>query len=145
MELTADQKAAIADTVNALHAASWDAWRAADVDKGLSYFLNSPDTWWAEQGQVWQGYADIESAFRAATPAGLSRYNITISDSRTLVLGADAAAVLQHGVFSATDSAGTTNPEQSFVMSATWVRRDGQWKVLYRRESLPVPAADSIR
>jgi uncharacterized protein (TIGR02246 family) len=144
MELTADQKAAIADTVNALHAASWDAWRAADVDKGLSYFLNSPDVWWGEEGHALQGYADVEAYFRGSAN-GVSRYDITISDSRTVVLAADAVAVLQQGVFSATDSAGTTTPEQSFLMSATWVRRDGQWKILYGHESYPVPAADSIR
>lgn len=143
MELTADQKAAITDTVNALHAASWDAWRAADLDKAFSYFHNSPDVWWGEEGHVFHGHDDLVAYFRGANGA-VSRYNITISDSRTLVLAADAAAVLQQGVFSATDSAGTISPEQPFLMSATWVRRDGAWKVLYGHESYPVPAADSI-
>jgi len=142
-ELTADQKAAIADTVNALDAAYWDAWRAVDVDKGLSYFHNSPDLWWGEEGHALLGYAELEAYFRAAV-SSVSRMNITISDSRTVVLAADAVGVLEQGVYTATDTAGTTTPELAFLASATWVRRNGEWKILYGHESYPVPEADSI-
>ena len=142
-ELTDEQKAEIAAEVEALHAASWDAWRAVDLDRALSYWDSSSDVWWAEQGQIVHGYVEAESHFREAS-AGVSSFDITISESRTLVLAADAVAVLQQGVFSVTDSAGMTSPEQPFVMSATWVRRDGEWKVLYGHESYPAPEAESM-
>lgn len=143
MALTADQRAAITDTVKALNADAWDAWRAVDLEKAFSILHNSPDLWWAEQGHVWQGYADVTSGLRASF-GNVSHFNITISDSRTVVLAADAVATLEQGVFTATDSAGMTSPEQPFVMSATWVRRSGEWKVLYGHESWPMPEADSI-
>jgi len=142
-ELTADQKAAIADTVIALDAAYWDAWRAVDVDQGLSYFHDAPDVWWGEEGHALHGYAELEAYFRRSA-SGFSRMDITISDARTVVLAADAVGVLEQGVYTATDSAGTTTPELSFLASATWVRRNGEWKILYGHESYPVPQADSI-
>ncbi len=142
-ELTEEQKAEIAAEVEAIHAASWDAWRAVDLDRALSYWHSSSEVWWAEQGQITHGYAETESHFREAT-GGVSRFNITISDSRTLVLAADAVALLQEGIFSVTDSAGMTSPEQPFVMSATWVRRDGEWKVLYGHESYPLPETEQM-
>jgi len=143
MELTEEQKAAIADTVNALQAESWDAWRAADLDRALSYMHDSPDFWFALQGQALRGYAESESFWREGFGTA-SRLDITISDSRTMVLAANVVAVLEHGAFSVTDDAGVTSPEQPFVMSATWVRRDGDWKVLYGHESWPVPEAESM-
>ena len=36
IELTEEQRAEIAAEVEALHAASWDAWRAADLDQATS-------------------------------------------------------------------------------------------------------------
>jgi hypothetical protein len=142
-QLTEAERAEIADTVNALHSASWDAWRAVDLDRALSYLDSSSDLWWAEGGQVLHGYAEVDSHFREAS-ATVSSFNITITDSRTLVLAADAVAVLQQGRFSVTDSAGVTSPEQSFVMSATWVQRSGEWKVLYGHESYPAPESESM-
>jgi len=137
-EMTEEQKAAIADTVNAAHADSWDAWREVDLDRALSYQHDSPDLWFTLQGQVLRGYAEADSFWREGFGTA-SRIDITISDSRTMVLAADVVAVLEQGVFSVTDAAGVTSPEQAFAFSATWVRRDGEWKVLYGHESWPQP------
>jgi len=135
-ELTEEQKAAIADTVEAVVADCWDAWREVDLDRALSYFDSSADYWFALEGQVLGGYAEADSFWRDSF-ASSSRIDITVSDSRTLVLAADVVAVLEQGVFSATDEDGTTTPEQEFVLSWTWVRRDGEWKVMYGHESWP--------
>jgi len=138
IELTDAEKAAIADTVNALQAESWDAWRSADLDRALSYMHDSPDFWFALQGQALRGYDESDSFWRDGFGTA-SRLDITISDSRTMVLAADIVAVFEQGAFSVTDAEGMTSPEQPFVMSATWVRRHGEWGVLYGHESWPVP------
>ncbi|NIM49589.1 MAG: DUF4440 domain-containing protein [Gemmatimonadales bacterium] len=134
VELTDAERAAIADSVNAINAEAWDAWREVDLDRALSYFHDSPDYWFALEGQVLRGYAEADSFWRGSF-ATANRIDITISDSRTMVLTADVVSVLEQGVFSVTDSAGVTSPETAFALSTTWVRRDGEWKVLYGHES----------
>ena len=137
-ELTEEQKAAIADTVNAANAANWDAWREVDLDRALSYFHDSPDFWFALEGQVLRGYAETDSFWREGFGTA-RRIDITISDSRTMVLTADIVTMVEQGVFSVTDSAGVTGPETAFAISATWARRDGEWKVLFGHESWAMP------
>ncbi len=132
-ELTDEQRAAIADTVNAANAEAWDAWREVDLDRALSYIHDSPDVGFAMEGQVYSGYAEVDSFWRGGF-ASADRIDITISDLRTMVLTADVVCLVQRGVFSVTDSAGTS-PETAFALTTTWVRRDGEWKVLLGHES----------
>ena len=56
-----------------------------------------------------------------------------------MVLTADIVTMVEQGVFSVTDSAGVTGPETAFAISATWARRDGEWKVLFGHESWAMP------
>ena len=137
-ELTDEQRAAFADTVNAANAEAWDAWREMDLDRALSYFHDSPDVGFALGGQVYHGYAEVGSFWRGEL-ASADHVEITISDLRTMVLTADVVCLVERGVFSVTDSAGVTSPETAFALTTTWVRRDAEWKVLLAHESWPPP------
>lgn len=143
MELTEEQKAAIADTVNAANAEAWDAWREADLDRALSYLHDSPDLGFALEGQVFRGYAEADSYWRGGF-ATAEHMDITISDLRTIVLTADVVWLVQRGIFSVTDSAGLTSPETEFALTTTWVRRDGEWKILLGHESFPASESESM-
>ena len=59
-ELTDYQKAEIAAEVELLHGQFWDAWRAADVDRGLSYYPNTPEAAYATEGELFYGSAAVE-------------------------------------------------------------------------------------
>ena len=141
-ELTDEQKAAIAEEVNRLNGEAWDAWREADLDRALSYLDDSPDVGFALEGQVLRGYAELDAYWREGFGTA-SRMDITISDLRTMVLAADIVILVQQGVFSVTDADGVTSPETSFALSTTWVRRDGEWKILFGHESFPTLEAES--
>jgi len=142
-ELTDEQRAAIAEEVNRLNGEAWDAWREVDLDRALSYLDDSPDVGFALEGQVLRGYAELDAFWREGFGTA-SSIDITISDLRTIVLAADIVTLVQQGVFSVTDADGVTSPETSFALSTTWVRRDGEWKILFGHESFPPPEPESM-
>jgi len=125
-ELTDAQNAEIAAQVNAVKADVWDAWRDWDVARVVSYYFNSPDFAWADDGQLFVGWA----AFNEAVKGGnLESQTITFNESRTTVLAADAVHSVEQGTYSVTDSDGVTGPAWKFAFSALWIHRDGEWKV----------------
>ncbi|UCG89178.1 MAG: nuclear transport factor 2 family protein [Gemmatimonadota bacterium] len=137
-ELSEAERTAIAETVNAINAGFWDAWRAADFDRGMSYYDNSPDLAFAFEGAVDYGYAEIEAKYLPGM-AGVASQEITVTDSRTTVLAPDVVCIMEAGSSSATDTAGVTGPEGSFAVTSIWVLRDGEWKIHIGHESFPSP------
>jgi len=142
-ELTEEQKAEIAEEVNALQAEFWDAWREVDVGRGFAYYHDSPDFAVAVEGQLIRGFAALYEIAEAAH-AGQASQVITVVESHTTVLAADVVHVMQSATGATTDSAGVTGPETAFAFSAIWMRRDGEWKMLLAHESFPPPEADSM-
>jgi uncharacterized protein (TIGR02246 family) len=140
-ELTDQQKAALADSVSSLHAEMWQPWLAADIDQGMSYFLNSPDLGWAWDGEVRYGYDNIDAWFRPIM-AGVTSQEFTVADRRTVVLARDVVCVMEHGTITATDTAGVTGPAMPFALTTIWVRQDGEWKVNLAHESTPAPPSN---
>ncbi len=137
-ELTEEQKAALADSVVAIHIESWQPWLAADLDRGMPYFLNSPDLGWGWNGEIRYGYANIDAWFRPLMD-GLASQEFTVADRRVVVLARDVVCVMEHGTIAATDTAGVTLPASPFAMTAIWVRRDGEWKIHLGHESTQTP------
>jgi uncharacterized protein (TIGR02246 family) len=137
-ELTDEQRAAIADTVNAIHAEAWDVWRAADLDRGMEIFHDSPDLLFALEGQLIHGFASIRDAF-APTFEGVASQAITIEESQSMVLAPDVVCVTERGTFASTDTAGVTGPEATFALTVVYVRRSGAWKAMLGHESFPTP------
>ncbi len=139
-ELTEEQKAALADSVSAMHAEMWQPWLAADLDRGMPYFLNSPDVVWGVNSEIRYGYDNIDALFRPIMD-GLASQEFTVADRRVVVLARDVVCVIEHGTLAATDTAGVTLPASPFAMTTIWVRRDGEWKIHLGHESVQTPAS----
>jgi ketosteroid isomerase-like protein len=137
-ELTDEQRAAIRDTVDALMVDFWDAVRHADFDRGLTFFHDAPETALAYEGRTDYTLATLDSVYRPGYAATRSQER-TIADSRTTVLAPDVVYVMQRGILSATDTAGTTYPATPFAFTVVWVRRNGEWKVLLGHQSDGLP------
>ena len=139
-ELTEEQKAEIADEVNAVHSAFMDAWQANpdDVEKGMSYYLNSPDFTYsrifsgADEGQkttVVNGFVPFNE-FVHSFFVGVADSDWRVAERQFTALARDVVYVLETGTVVITDTAGVTAPPQSFTYTHVWVRRNGEWKVL---------------
>jgi ketosteroid isomerase-like protein len=135
-DLTEQRKAEIVAELNALDAGYWDAWRAADWDRGMAYYDDSPDFVWAAGGAVYFGL----SALKEARPgfANVARQTFTFRSSRTVVMAPDVASTTALGTWAQTDTAGVTGPSREFAWTAIWMRRAGQWKMHLVHMSYPV-------
>jgi len=135
-ELTEDQKAKIKAEVNAIHKKFWDTWRETDFDRGMSYYLNSPEFTFAFQGQMISGYSAfrdfLESAF-----TNVASQAVGFNESQTTVLAPDVVCVTAQGAYSVTGTDGVTGPESNFVFTTLWVQRNGEWKVQLAFNSEP--------
>lgn len=140
-ELTEEQKAEIAAEVNAIHAEFWDAWRAADYDRGVSY-LDSANLVFAYEGTVF-GFATFDEMWRPAF-ANIASQTISIGDSRTTVLAPDVVCIMDAATYTTTDTLGVTSPQESFAFTGVWVRRDGEWKLLLVHESVPTSEGEGM-
>ena len=138
VELTEEQKAAIADTVSAIHAEHLRVWAEVDVDRGMSYFQNSPDLLYAFEGWLMRGFGTIHDTY-AAVFEGVASVEMTFAESHTVVLARDVVCVMAQGTSASVDTAGVTGPESPFAITLVYVRRDGEWKVALAHESLPTP------
>jgi hypothetical protein len=125
-ELTEEQKADNAAEVNALRADFWHAWREWDVDRGMSYYRNSPDFIVANDGELIKGWNTFDEAIQSWN---VESQTIAFNESRTTVLAPDAVHLVEQGTYSVTDTTGVTRPEVTFAASTLWVLRDGEWKV----------------
>ena len=139
-ELTEEQKATIAGEVNAIHTAFMDAWQANpdDVDRGMSYYLNSPDFTFsrifsgAEEDQkitLLRGFAAFNDFARSFLEE-VADTDWRVTERQFTVLARDVVYVLETGTVVITDTAGVTAPPQSFTYTHVWVHRNGEWKVL---------------
>ncbi len=141
MELTDAEKAAIAEEVTAIHDQMWDAW--PDLAAGMSYFDNSPDVAYAADGDIHLGFDNITAVMEPFTTA-FDRFEITVERRQTTVLSHDVVCVTERGVQAAYDSTGAILASGPVALTAVWVRRDGDWKVVQAHESFPPPETESM-
>jgi hypothetical protein len=125
-ELTHQQRGEIAAEVELLHGQLWDAWREVDVDRAMSYYRNSPDFVWADNGELMNGWTPI---YEGLQTFNAERQAITFNESKTMVLGPNVVQFVEQGTYSVTDTTGATRPEVEIAASTLWVLRDGEWKV----------------
>jgi ketosteroid isomerase-like protein len=135
--LSDERKAEIIDEVSAQDAAYWDAWRAADWDRGMAFYLDSPDFVWAAGGAMTFGLDALEELEPRFANVASQMY--AFADSRVVVMAPDAAVVTAVGAWSQTDSAGVTTPQRDFAWTALWVLHDGEWKMQLVHMSYPAP------
>jgi ketosteroid isomerase-like protein len=67
--------------------------------------------------------------------ANLSRQEFRYTESRTFILAPDIAFTIRNVAGVATRKDGSIRPEMESVESAVWVKRDGEWKILFGHES----------
>ena len=133
-ELTDEQKAALTDTVSAVHEEMMQRWLATDFDSVMPYFLNSPEVGWAWSGGVRHGYADLGALFRPIFDSFESA-EFAVGDRRVDVLAREAACVREYGAYTTTYTKGMTRKRDPFVMTTIWVRRNGESKILHIDEA----------
>ena len=137
-ELTEEMKAEIAAEVELLHGQFWDAWRAADVDRGLSYYPDIPEAAYATEGDLFFGPSEMENQARS-WGADLASQTITFTESHTTVLSSNIVCINARATYSQTDNAGATAPERVFAGTYVWVLHNDEWKVQFSHESGPYP------
>jgi hypothetical protein len=135
-EMTDNQKGEIAAEVELLHGQMWDAWRAADVDRGMSYFYNSPTLTVAAEGQLTTGFDTLHDIVHPSH-ANTASQTITFSESQTTVLAQDIVYIMEQSMSAATDTLGVTGLESAFANTFIWVRQDGEWKIHFAHQSSP--------
>jgi len=139
-ELTEQQKAEIAAEVELLHGQFWDAWRAADIDRGWTFYPDIPEVSYATDGELFVGLSAIEDNDRSNF-AHIASQTITITESHTTVVARNVVCINELAKWTVTDTSGATTPERVFAGTYVWVLRDGEWKVQFSHES--IPASDS--
>ena len=141
MELTDAERATIADEVTAIQTQFWNDWEAVNFDAAMAYYRTNPDPVWAWMGEVRSGVEDLTALFRGILE-GLARQELTVDDRQVVVLGQDAAYVIDRISFSAFDAEGAEAMSGRFVASVVWVRSNGEWKVAGGHESIPLPEVE---
>jgi ketosteroid isomerase-like protein len=140
-ELTQERRAEITTQVNARNAEFWEAWRAADWDRGMAFYVDSPDFVWASGGAVFFGKSTLEGARSGF--ANVASQAFAFRETRTVVMAPDAASVTAIGTWSQTDTAGVTGPRRDIAWTGIWILRDGEWKLHLAHLSFLVPALPS--
>ena len=135
-ELTDYQRGEIAAEVELVHGQFWDAWSETDFERGMSYFLDSPEFTFAFQGQMISGYSSFSDFFESAF-ANVASQAISIAESKTTVIAADVVSVTIQGTYAPTDTAGVSAPASAFAFTTVWAQRDGEWKVYVASNSEP--------
>jgi ketosteroid isomerase-like protein len=127
-ELTDYEKAEIAAEVELLHGQFWDAWRAWDFERGMSYYTNSPEFMFANEDQIVRGWDALNEGAQAMD---VESQTITFAESHTAVLASGVVQVVERGTYAVTNTEGESGPEHSFTCSATWVHQNSEWKVQF--------------
>jgi hypothetical protein len=125
-ELTEQRKAEIAAEVELLHDQYWDAWREVDKDRGMSYYRNSPEFIWADEGELIKGWSAANDMVQAWTGASQA---ITFNERITTVLAPNVVQRVEQGTYVVTDTAGSVWPRTAFASTTMWVFADDEWKV----------------
>jgi ketosteroid isomerase-like protein len=127
-ELTVNQKGEIAAEVELLHGQFLDAWREADVERGMSYYLNSPDITWVSQEGTIVGFEAMHDAAQSMF-TNVESQSITITELRTTVLATDVVYQVVRDRGSQTNREGVIGPEGNNIFTYIWVQRNGEWKI----------------
>jgi len=138
-ELTEEQKAEIAATVDSLTNEWWAAWEVFDLEQGLSFIHDGPEMTWASDGyRTVYSVAEGRDVWGAGI-AGLQRQDLEVTNSRTVVLAPDIVWTLREFDYVVVDTAGNTVAEGQFKETAVWVKQNGEWKVMLGNDNDATP------
>jgi hypothetical protein len=136
IELTAEQRAAIAAEVDSIAAEWWSAWENVDAELGLSFIADDAETAWTGDDGTTYTLDAISEAWRAWGEGMEGPQHIEFTDSETVVLAPDVVCTIRRFTNVQTHVGGTVAPEFDSVETLIWVNRAGEWKVLIGHESM---------
>jgi len=134
-EFTDQQKTELAAEVDAAAGAWWSAWEIVDLEQGLSFMSDASESAYLGGDQNLYGVGAMREAW-TDWAANLSEQDLDYSESRTFVLAPDIAFTIRNVTGIATRKDGSIRPEIESVETAVWVKRDGEWKILFGHESV---------
>ena len=137
-ELTEEQKAEIAAEVNLRSDMLWDELRQPDFDRLATFVHQTPGAFSVSNGRFTEWSPASDSITRAAL-AEWEDQVLWVSEARTVVLSPDVVYTMRVGTDSVTFRSGEATPTRPWAWTNLWVRRDGEWKVMYSHGSHPSP------
>ncbi|NIM49755.1 MAG: DUF4440 domain-containing protein [Gemmatimonadales bacterium] len=134
-ELTDEQRAAIRDSLEQVMAGLVDAARALDADAIRARYAENPVV--ALNGVIFE---DFDARFELTRQwlGSLRTLKGSYKNLHVEVLAPDAAVVTRNDDISWTDTTGVAGEFHS-AWTGVFRRIDGQWKIVYSHESLPMP------
>ena len=140
-ELTDAERSAIVEEITAVLDSFWDSWRAADYDRGMSFYLDSPETAFTSHGLTLVGFATINETFRPVFE-DVERQEMDLDKTHINVLSRDVVHVTESGSYTQIDNEGVRGRTAPFSFSATWILRDGEWKMVTCHQSERLPQTE---
>ena len=135
-ELTEEQKAEIAAEVTGRLDALWEELKQPDVDQLLTFTSQTPGSFSVSDGVFTEWSPARDSMMRAAL-AEWEDQVLTVSETRTVVLSPDIVYTMRVGTDSVTLKSGEASPTRPWAWTGIWVRRDGEWRIMYGHDSHP--------
>jgi len=138
-QLTAPEKAALADSIRRQADGFIAALGTLNIDRFMEQFTADPDLTYVDGGRI---YPSREALAKAAGGffKGLKRAGGRWDPTRVVVLGRNAASFT--GVFRAdvVDTAGTARWTDGKIWTFVYERRRGGWKIIQAHEANARPA-----
>ncbi len=134
-ELTDTEKTALADSIGVVLQEFWDAWAETDFDRGMLYYLDSPDmtfSWGA--GRMILGFDAADASWRPMFET-VEKQVIDMADTHINVLDRDVVSASQRGSYTPQFRSGDTGPTYQFSFTTVWVRADDGWKIIAGHQS----------
>ncbi|UCD23438.1 MAG: nuclear transport factor 2 family protein [Gemmatimonadota bacterium] len=133
-ELSETERTAVIDDITVVLDSFWGTWEAVDYDRGMSFYLDSPETVFTSGGATIVGFTAINDAFRPVF-ANVQRQAVNLEEAHINVLSRAAVHVTESGTYTQFDGSGAEITSASFSFSTTWVLRDGDWKIVTCHQS----------
>ena len=127
--LTEADRAATEAAVVARMEEFWAAWRNAEFERALTFYADTSTFTWGANGTTWNSRVALDSVFRPLF-AQVKSEDITIIETRPIVLSRDLVFITNRGSHSQTTTDGTTTRETPFAYTTLWVNRAGQWQIM---------------
>ncbi len=135
-ELTADQRAAIRDTVTQLADEIVEAFRTRDIARYMA--PHASEFVWVENGVIGTNRDSLEAAWGSLFATFQEITSVNWRDVYVDVLGPDAAVFTGSFDWTGVDTAGAQIAANG-VWTTIWARRDEGWKIIHGHESFVTP------
>lgn len=136
--LTAEHKAALADTIAAVATQFGTAFARVNWQEMQPFLADDFQYYWVGE-KIAGSRAEFEHIFHRYIAVEAREYSVTtMREEQVMILGPDAAVTSSVFEGTATSPAGVAAPVTGAV-SVIYARRDGGWKVVHMHESRPMP------